>query len=330
MKRKNFLKSLGLGGVALITAPFTSLAKDNKPISSRGGCSLIPSEIAGPFPLDLSENNFFFRQDISEGIAGTVLIQKLRILGVDNCFPMPNVRVNIWCCDLEGGYSGYGDLDGETYQRGYQITDDNGEVEFRLVFPGWYPGRVVHMHFQVFVSTQYSVVSQYTWPHDAVVQIANESPDLYVLGPDPMTPEVDMSFSDGYETQLATLEWDENEGVYTSFLEVAIDGSGVDSVGYLESQAAQVFTLVNNKPNPVSNTTVFPIELHIDAEIEIEVWSITGKKIFSEKLGVRAAGKLNYILHISEKGLASGSYIFQVNITQGGRVHNDLRRFMVI
>ena len=186
------------------------------------------------------------------------------------------------------------------------------------------------MHFQVFVSSQYSVVSQYTWPHEMAVQIANDSPELYAQGPDPMTPEVDMAFNDGYENQLASLEWDENEGAYVSFLEVTVDGTGVDGVGYLESQATQVFSLSNNSPNPVTQSTTFPITLHKDAEIEIEVWSIAGKRIFSEKLGARAAGNQDYTLNINERGLATGSYIFQVKITHAGRVHNDLRRFLVV
>ena len=71
MKRKSFLKSLGLSGVALFTAPISALGKDKPTSTKRGGCSLIPSEIAGPFPLDLSENEFFFRQDISEDLQGT-------------------------------------------------------------------------------------------------------------------------------------------------------------------------------------------------------------------------------------------------------------------
>ncbi|MBM55984.1 MAG: hypothetical protein CMB32_05455 [Euryarchaeota archaeon] len=329
MKRKNFLRSLGLGGIALFASPFASIAKDHNN-EKRGGCSLIPSETPGPFPLDLSENDFFFRQNISEDLAGTEVIQKLRIIGTENCHPMPNVRVNIWCCDLEGAYSGYGELEGLTYQRGYQITDGNGEVEFRMVFPGWYPGRVVHMHFQVFVSTQYSVVSQYTWPHDMAVQIANESPELYTQGPDPMTPEVDGAFIDGYEHQLATLEIDPATGSYTSFLEVAIDGAGVDGVGYLESQASQVFALGCNSPNPASMETTFPLTLYRDAEVEVEVWSIAGKIIFTENLGTRASGNHNYTLNFSEKGMAQGSYVFQVNIIQNGRKHNDLKRFLVL
>ena len=35
---------------------------------------------------------------------------------------------------------------GQTYLRGYQMTDDGGAVTFRTIYPGWYPGRTVHVH----------------------------------------------------------------------------------------------------------------------------------------------------------------------------------------
>ena len=133
-------------------------------------CVLVPSETAGPFPLDLTANEYFFRQDIREDRVGVQMRQKVRIIGAGNCQPMPGVRVNIWHCDRDGNYSGYNTEEGLTYCRGYQITDENGECEFITIVPGWYPGRVTHMHFQVHVSTQYSAVSQWTWPHAGVVQ----------------------------------------------------------------------------------------------------------------------------------------------------------------
>ena len=122
--------------------------------SERSNCVLVPSETPGPFPLDLTENTFFFRQDIREDRAGVPLRQKIRIVGADNCDPMPNVRVNIWHCDRDGDYSGYAAMgsEGQNYCRGYQMTDANGECEFLTIFPGWYPGRTTHVHFQVHVS----------------------------------------------------------------------------------------------------------------------------------------------------------------------------------
>lgn len=33
--------------------------------------------------------------------------------------------------------------------RGYQVTDADGMVTFRTIYPGWYPGRTIHIHFKV-------------------------------------------------------------------------------------------------------------------------------------------------------------------------------------
>ncbi len=33
--------------------------------------------------------------------------------------------------------------------RGYQVTDANGMAEFLTIYPGWYKGRAVHIHFKI-------------------------------------------------------------------------------------------------------------------------------------------------------------------------------------
>ena len=64
MKRSQFLKSVGAVLVLPAALPFTGSAgtrlatKDG--VGNRSNCVLIPSETAGPFPLDLSENEFSF------------------------------------------------------------------------------------------------------------------------------------------------------------------------------------------------------------------------------------------------------------------------------
>jgi protocatechuate 3,4-dioxygenase beta subunit len=35
------------------------------------------------------------------------------------------------------------------FLRGNQITDDNGTVKFTTNYPGWYPGRAIHIHDKV-------------------------------------------------------------------------------------------------------------------------------------------------------------------------------------
>ncbi len=285
MKRGHFLKSLG--GLSLM--PFLPKVQAQAPPGA-SNCVLVPSETAGPFPLDLTANEFFFRQDIREDREGVRLRQKVRIIGAGNCQPMSGVRVHVWHCDRDGNYSGYNTEEGLTYCRGYQITDDNGECEFITIVPGWYPGRVTHMHFQVHVSTQYSAVSQWTWPHDAVVQAVLDHAELYPEGPDPLTPEQDGAFNDGYDLQLASLGWDAANEEYVSEYEATVEGQGTVGVGYEERRTAEVLVLGANYPNPFATTTTLPLELVQPAEVELVVFDLEGRRVWERRCGQLTAG----------------------------------------
>src|SRR5206468_12278161 len=37
----------------------------------------------------------------------------------------------------------------QKFLRGYQVSDSNGAVEFLTIYPGWYGGRTVHIHFKI-------------------------------------------------------------------------------------------------------------------------------------------------------------------------------------
>ena len=179
MKRKDFLRGFGLAGIASVLPKpaFSSARVLSGP--QPPNCVLIPSETAGPFPLDLTENQTFFRQDVREDRTGARHDLKMKIIGLENCLPMQNVRVNIWQCDKDGLYSGYNTQVGRTYLRGYQFADANGEVNFTTIFPGWYPGRIAHIHFQVYVSSVYAAISQLTYPIAEKNQIYLDHADLY-------------------------------------------------------------------------------------------------------------------------------------------------------
>jgi protocatechuate 3,4-dioxygenase beta subunit len=45
------------------------------------------------------------------------------------------------------------DTRGEKFLRGHQVADAEGKAAFRTIYPGWYPGRTVHVHFKVRVPT---------------------------------------------------------------------------------------------------------------------------------------------------------------------------------
>ena len=63
--------------------------------------------------------------------------------------------VDVWHANPDGTYSDVvnagpgGSQVGKTYLRGYQTTADDGSVTFQTIYPGWYSGRAIHIHFKV-------------------------------------------------------------------------------------------------------------------------------------------------------------------------------------
>ena len=61
--------------------------------------------------------------------------------------------VDVWHCDATGVYSGVSDpsfdTTGHDFLRGVQRTDATGAATFTTIYPGWYQGRTVHVHFKI-------------------------------------------------------------------------------------------------------------------------------------------------------------------------------------
>lgn len=316
MNRKNFLRGLSLAGVGLTIPSPAVFAKPQKN-EITGGCVLIPSETAGPYPLDLSENAFYFREDVRETETGTQLNLKIKVLGNTDCLPMQNVRVNIWHCNKDGYYSGYDNASNPgqadfTYLRGYQIADANGEVNFITILPGWYNGRVCHIHFRVYVSTAYAAISQLTFDHNTVNTIYAASPDLYTKGADPLTPETDGIFADGYMYQLATLTPNLVTGGYDAYLEVTIEGQGTTGIGWQENVNAQHFSLQQNFPNPFQDITTIPFTLKQASSVQIELYDVNATKLKTIDLGDLPPGEHQVNIDCKQLSLPVANYIYQI------------------
>jgi len=41
------------------------------------------------------------------------------------------------------------DTSDELWLRGYQLTDAGEHAKFTTIYPGWYSGRAVHIHFKI-------------------------------------------------------------------------------------------------------------------------------------------------------------------------------------
>ena len=100
----------------------------------QGTCAPTPALTQGPYYLrDVPQ-----REDLREGLPGVPLRLLLRVRD-RACRPLQGARVNLWHTDALGRYSGV-NAPG-TFCRGWQATDERGEVAFLTLFPGWYPSR---------------------------------------------------------------------------------------------------------------------------------------------------------------------------------------------
>lgn len=325
MKRKDFLRGFGLAGISTIL-PKPALAMPGiKTGPQPPNCVLIPSETAGPFPLDLTENQTFFRQDVREDRTGATHKLKIKIIGLENCLPMQNVRVNIWHCDKDGLYSGYQTQTGLTYLRGYQFTDANGEVEFTTIFPGWYPGRICHIHFQAYVSSIYAAISQLTYPIEEKNEIYELNSAQYTKGADPLSFNQDGVFADGYSYQLATLNYDPGSGFYHSYLEVTIQGSGLTGLAKAEPETGGQFKLHQNRPNPYVDHTVIPFEMKFPGDAYLEIWDLSGKKRTEiSKIGL-SVGNFQFEINPARLGIPVSNYVYQLRVENSSGIFRQAK-----
>lgn len=120
-------------------------------------CIVRPEQMEGPYFVDERLNRSDLRSDPSDGSVkqGVPLNVTLRVHQLRGrvCTPLPGAIVDLWHCDAQGVYSDVRDrafdTRGKKFLRGYQATDQTGAAAFITIYPGWYPGRAVHMHFKI-------------------------------------------------------------------------------------------------------------------------------------------------------------------------------------
>ena len=242
--RAKFLKGLIIGATSvpvLIEACSKSSGSSSGSSSTTSGsdstytgtssttCAASPSETAGPYPYDLSSNSAIFRTDITEGKTGIPLSLTLTIVNSNNnCSVISGARVDIWHCDKDGYYSEYSepgylgtqDNTGKTFLRGIQLSDSNGQVKFTTIYPGWYTGRVTHIHVEVFVNSVLKLTTQLAFPDSLNTTVYKTS--LYSAhGQNSITNTTDGIMKDSYISQLLTITGNTTDG-YTATFKVGV------------------------------------------------------------------------------------------------------------
>jgi protocatechuate 3,4-dioxygenase beta subunit len=163
LSRRDALRLLGIGGAAFL-APYAApeatgprLREDASLDSSVPGCLVRPELTIGSHFVDDQLNRSDIRYDPREDkiSKGTPLTLNIHVFDVSrkSCAPLEGARVDVWHCDAMGIYSGISDgvfnSLGQRFLRGYQQTDAKGRVQFQTIYPGWYSGRTVHIHFTI-------------------------------------------------------------------------------------------------------------------------------------------------------------------------------------
>nr|WP_181795869.1 intradiol ring-cleavage dioxygenase [Streptomyces sp. WELS2] len=204
--------------------------------SASSACmSLTTEQIEGPYYIDYE----LFRKNVVEDRTGIPLLLVLRAVDSATCEPLRDSAIEIWHCDASGVYSGYTRIgngggggtppgpppsgtptappdgpggggghatptDDLTWLRGIQMTDHQGFVTFRTVFPGWYAGRAVHIHTKVhtggsrtsdgYTGGRTCHTGQFYFSEDSVEAVADTTPysantvTRVTLGQDPIYP----------------------------------------------------------------------------------------------------------------------------------------------
>src|SRR5215472_17154342 len=149
--RREVLALLGVSGLMLLARPLAAAT------NALPACVARPQQTAGPFFVEEALDRSDIRSDPATGAvsAGVPLRLAFRVsrLSGGACAPLPGATIHVWHCDAVGRYSDIGGWGGSTagqkFLRGYQKTDPAGAAAFTTIYPGWYEGRAVHVHFKI-------------------------------------------------------------------------------------------------------------------------------------------------------------------------------------
>ncbi len=197
-------------------------------------CAVIPTETDGPYPLYSARSGIYRSNMVGSDITSTSGIPLQIVLNLQNtnngCEPITNAAVYVWHCDQYGSYSGYsssqnGSHSGKTFCRGIQVSDSNGQVSFTSLFPGWYSGRITHIHFAVYLNNNLSStpkISQFGFSQSITYAAYAVSPySTHGQNTSVTSFSADNIFSDGTTYQIATVTGSANTS-YVATLNVGM------------------------------------------------------------------------------------------------------------
>ena len=205
LTRREILALLGGSGAALFAAcapaavrgtpsPTSATASSTaastaaaSAIVAAPNCIVVPALTEGPYFVDEKLSRSDIRTDPTDGSVkpGAALTLALNISRASSgaCSGLAGATVDVWHCDALGVYSDASDpgfnTKGSKFLRGYQTTDSGGNVQFTTIYPGWYQGRAVHIHFKIrtpATNASYDFTSQFFFDDSFTDQVYAQAP----------------------------------------------------------------------------------------------------------------------------------------------------------
>src|SRR5215207_8637903 len=205
--------------------------------SSTGGdsltsCVVRPELTEGPYYVDEELNRSDIRSDPSDGTvkAGALVALTFNVTRASSsaCEPLANAIVDVWHCDALGVYSDVSDpgfnTAGKKFLRGYQVTGNDGVARFTTIYPGWYRGRAVHIHFKIRSSTSSTSAYEFTsqlFFDDSLTDQVHAQPPYSSKGQRDLTNSRDGIYNQG-GSQLVLNMTHTSQG-YAATFDIALD-----------------------------------------------------------------------------------------------------------
>ena len=232
LSRREVLTLLGAGGAAALATPRTTSATPRSSFRLPK-CIVRPSQTAGPYFVDTDLDRSDIRADPTDGSVcdGALLALEFRVSRLDaqRCEPLAGALIDVWQCDAEGVYSGVKDINdrfdttGQRFLRGHQVTDRDGIARFTTIYPGWYRGRTVHIHFMIRTSPGDDVgeefASQLYFDDELTDRVFESQPYASQPGQRTRNPEDGIFRSGGSQLLLDVTE---GRGAYRAIFDIGL------------------------------------------------------------------------------------------------------------
>lgn len=186
-------------GEGIMQERLTSCDNAGIPISSRNSriSKLDDFDLDSPCQMTVKswEGPYYYcssipGKNIAAGLEGQPLILAIRAIDSKTCKPLAGAIIDVWHCDAKGRYAGYDNSPDDPapapthmdptnkyrFCRGALVADEDGIAEFETIYPGYYYGRAIHIHFKAHLGNKSWVTNQALFPEDYNGSVTTRAP----------------------------------------------------------------------------------------------------------------------------------------------------------